>query len=267
MRIAMSRTASPAYVAKRTKVRYAILLLIFLITTFNYADRATLSIFCFAHSCVKVVIERVDEALPSSGARGVKSLPEPEGGVFPSMKRNISWEKIGSLSGHPSKSRSVVPSRISQRAHERIRHRASTSPPFVVTVVVQNERDVHVVATGPVSLPIGIWIRVSGEELESRGGKITLLASGKDGGIVLRHASQSHRRVLDDNLAAFLAENGVPRQVVAPHLDLKLAVVNLEKIPDAGREAELQRRLLASVAPWPPFPPLPPAPPDPPAAA
>lgn len=40
----MSRTASPAHAAKRTKVRYAILLLIFLITTFNYADRATLSV-------------------------------------------------------------------------------------------------------------------------------------------------------------------------------------------------------------------------------
>ncbi|MBV8627723.1 MAG: MFS transporter [Paraburkholderia sp.] len=39
-----SRTASPADVARRTNVRYAILLLIFLITTFNYADRATLSI-------------------------------------------------------------------------------------------------------------------------------------------------------------------------------------------------------------------------------
>ncbi|MBW8834452.1 MAG: MFS transporter, partial [Burkholderia sp.] len=40
----MSRTASSANVAKRTKVRYAILLLIFVITTFNYADRATLSV-------------------------------------------------------------------------------------------------------------------------------------------------------------------------------------------------------------------------------
>ncbi|MFM0648937.1 MFS transporter [Paraburkholderia bryophila] len=40
----MSRMASSAHAAKRTKVRYAILLLIFLITTFNYADRATLSI-------------------------------------------------------------------------------------------------------------------------------------------------------------------------------------------------------------------------------
>ena len=39
-----SRTASPADVARRTNVRYSILLLIFLITTFNYADRATLSI-------------------------------------------------------------------------------------------------------------------------------------------------------------------------------------------------------------------------------
>ncbi|WGS53612.1 MFS transporter [Paraburkholderia sp. D15] len=33
-----------AHAARRTKVRYTILLLIFLITTFNYADRATLSI-------------------------------------------------------------------------------------------------------------------------------------------------------------------------------------------------------------------------------
>lgn len=40
----MSRMASSAHAAKRTKVRYTILLLIFLITTFNYADRATLSI-------------------------------------------------------------------------------------------------------------------------------------------------------------------------------------------------------------------------------
>jgi D-galactonate transporter len=40
----MSRTANPAGVVKRTKVRYTILLLIFLITTFNYADRATLSV-------------------------------------------------------------------------------------------------------------------------------------------------------------------------------------------------------------------------------
>jgi ACS family glucarate transporter-like MFS transporter/ACS family D-galactonate transporter-like MFS transporter len=40
----MSRTASSANVEKRTKVRYSILLLIFLITTFNYADRATLSV-------------------------------------------------------------------------------------------------------------------------------------------------------------------------------------------------------------------------------
>ncbi|MGC2037643.1 MFS transporter, partial [Paraburkholderia caledonica] len=40
----LSRTASSANVAKRTKVRYAILLLIFVITTFNYADRATLSV-------------------------------------------------------------------------------------------------------------------------------------------------------------------------------------------------------------------------------
>nr|WP_260854359.1 MFS transporter [Paraburkholderia sp. BCC1884] len=44
MTMEMSRTASSTHVAKRTKVRYAILLLIFLITTFNYADRATLSI-------------------------------------------------------------------------------------------------------------------------------------------------------------------------------------------------------------------------------
>jgi D-galactonate transporter len=39
-----SRAANPADAAKRTKVRYTILLLIFLITTLNYADRATLSI-------------------------------------------------------------------------------------------------------------------------------------------------------------------------------------------------------------------------------
>jgi ACS family glucarate transporter-like MFS transporter/ACS family D-galactonate transporter-like MFS transporter len=40
----LSRTANPADAATRTKVRYAILLLIFLITTLNYADRATLSV-------------------------------------------------------------------------------------------------------------------------------------------------------------------------------------------------------------------------------
>jgi D-galactonate transporter len=43
----MSRTASPtdaASSAARTKVRYGILLLIFVITTLNYADRATLSV-------------------------------------------------------------------------------------------------------------------------------------------------------------------------------------------------------------------------------
>jgi D-galactonate transporter len=39
-----SRAANPADVMKRTKVRYVILLLIFVITTFNYADRATLSV-------------------------------------------------------------------------------------------------------------------------------------------------------------------------------------------------------------------------------
>ncbi|WP_250529824.1 MFS transporter [Caballeronia sp. ATUFL_F1_KS4A] len=42
--MSMSRTANPADVMKRTKVRYLILLLIFVITTFNYADRATLSV-------------------------------------------------------------------------------------------------------------------------------------------------------------------------------------------------------------------------------
>lgn len=40
----LSRTASAAGVAKRTNVRYLILLMVFVITTFNYADRATLSI-------------------------------------------------------------------------------------------------------------------------------------------------------------------------------------------------------------------------------
>ncbi|WP_345814697.1 MFS transporter [Paraburkholderia sp. PREW-6R] len=44
MTMEMSRTASSVHVAKRTRVRYTILLLIFLITTFNYADRATLSV-------------------------------------------------------------------------------------------------------------------------------------------------------------------------------------------------------------------------------
>ncbi|TCG09050.1 MFS transporter [Paraburkholderia steynii] len=42
--MAISRTANPADVAAPTRVRYVILLLIFAITTFNYADRATLSI-------------------------------------------------------------------------------------------------------------------------------------------------------------------------------------------------------------------------------
>ncbi|MFX1765015.1 MFS transporter [Paraburkholderia sp. A1RI-2L] len=40
----MSRTASSASAVARTRVRYAILALIFLITTLNYADRATLSV-------------------------------------------------------------------------------------------------------------------------------------------------------------------------------------------------------------------------------
>ncbi|MDR5774692.1 MULTISPECIES: MFS transporter [unclassified Caballeronia] len=42
--MSMSRAAAPADAMKRTKVRYVILLLIFVITTFNYADRATLSV-------------------------------------------------------------------------------------------------------------------------------------------------------------------------------------------------------------------------------
>jgi ACS family glucarate transporter-like MFS transporter/ACS family D-galactonate transporter-like MFS transporter len=42
--MSMSRTANPADVMKRTRVRYLILLLVFVITTFNYADRATLSV-------------------------------------------------------------------------------------------------------------------------------------------------------------------------------------------------------------------------------
>lgn len=42
--MSMSRAANPAEVMKRTRVRYLILLLIFVITTFNYADRATLSV-------------------------------------------------------------------------------------------------------------------------------------------------------------------------------------------------------------------------------
>ncbi|QKM57416.1 MFS transporter [Burkholderia glumae] len=39
-----TRTANPAATAKRTAVRYWILLMIFVVTTLNYADRATLSI-------------------------------------------------------------------------------------------------------------------------------------------------------------------------------------------------------------------------------
>lgn len=42
--MAISRSANPANVATPTRVRYVILLLIFTITTFNYADRATLSV-------------------------------------------------------------------------------------------------------------------------------------------------------------------------------------------------------------------------------
>ncbi|MGN6232610.1 MAG: MFS transporter [Trinickia sp.] len=42
--MSLSRTATPAEVAKRTNVRYLILALIFIITTLNYADRATLSV-------------------------------------------------------------------------------------------------------------------------------------------------------------------------------------------------------------------------------
>src|SRR5580692_9318589 len=40
----MSRTVNAVGAAERTKVRYWILLLIFVITTLNYADRATLSV-------------------------------------------------------------------------------------------------------------------------------------------------------------------------------------------------------------------------------
>jgi ACS family glucarate transporter-like MFS transporter/ACS family D-galactonate transporter-like MFS transporter len=40
----VSHLASAAGVAKRSNVRYAILAMIFIITTFNYADRATLSV-------------------------------------------------------------------------------------------------------------------------------------------------------------------------------------------------------------------------------
>ncbi len=58
----------------------------------------------------------------------------------------------------------------------------------------------------------------------------------------LNHLVQRHEVLR----TTFLAENGVPRQVVAPHLDLKLAVLDLEKFPVQEREAELQRRLLAS---------------------
>ncbi len=39
-----TRTANPAITARRTRVRYWILLMIFVVTTLNYADRATLSI-------------------------------------------------------------------------------------------------------------------------------------------------------------------------------------------------------------------------------
>ncbi|SDI35013.1 MFS transporter, ACS family, glucarate transporter [Paraburkholderia steynii] len=42
--MAISRTANPADVVAPTRIRYVILLLIFAITTFNYADRATLSV-------------------------------------------------------------------------------------------------------------------------------------------------------------------------------------------------------------------------------
>ena len=42
--MSLSRTAAPTDVARRTKVRYLILALIFVITTLNYADRATLSV-------------------------------------------------------------------------------------------------------------------------------------------------------------------------------------------------------------------------------
>ncbi|WP_321914992.1 MULTISPECIES: MFS transporter [unclassified Paraburkholderia] len=42
--MSLSRTATQSYVARRTRVRYLILSLIFIITTLNYADRATLSV-------------------------------------------------------------------------------------------------------------------------------------------------------------------------------------------------------------------------------
>ncbi len=58
----------------------------------------------------------------------------------------------------------------------------------------------------------------------------------------LNHLVQRHEVLR----TTFLAENGVPRQVVAPHLDLKLTVVDLEKIPAAGREAKLSEQLLTA---------------------
>src|SRR6516164_9125861 len=42
--MSLSRTATQSDVARRTRVRYLILSLIFIITTLNYADRATLSV-------------------------------------------------------------------------------------------------------------------------------------------------------------------------------------------------------------------------------
>ena len=69
----MSRTASPAHVAKRTKVRYAILLLIFLITTFNYADRATLSVTGSAMRATRRTPRRTRSIIATSSAAGSRA--------------------------------------------------------------------------------------------------------------------------------------------------------------------------------------------------
>jgi len=137
-----------------------------------------LSVPRFGDRCVEVVIELVDGALSSNGAGGVQPLPEPECGAV--LVTGMSGNEVSLLPSQLGESRPIIPGRISQGAHERIRHRTSAPLPFIVTVIIQNKRDVHIIAAGPVSLPIGIWIRVSGEKFESGGREVTLLAARED---------------------------------------------------------------------------------------
>ena len=81
------------------------------------------------------------------------------------------------LSGHLGEWRSVVPGRVSQRIHKRIRHATSTFSAFIIAVIIQDERGVQVITAGSVSLPVSIRVRMRGEELEGRIGEVFLLLS------------------------------------------------------------------------------------------